>query len=170
MVVPIQSPRFNPRPAFFCGATIYHHIPALLTFVSIRAPRSSAGRRFAAIHLRVSTLSFNPRPAFFCGATWRSGRPEIYQTVSIRAPRSSAGRPTGIQVLIGATAFQSAPRVLLRGDAPLAGLLIWPTTFQSAPRVLLRGDAMGSRSTVHPAGFQSAPRVLLRGDRSERPG
>ena len=36
--------------------------------------------------------------------------------------------------------FQSAPRVLLRGDATLYAITTVPSVFQSAPRVLLRGD------------------------------
>jgi len=62
---------FNPRPAFFCGATT-------LTCV-----------------LPMIIPGFNPRPAFFCGATVQQMKNAIYRQVSIRAPRSSAGRRRG---------------------------------------------------------------------------
>ena len=84
--------------------------------------------------------------------------------------------------------FQSAPRVLLRGDHQALNDAVAKAKFQSAPRVLLRGDvqrlprpntdkAVSIRAPRSSAGrldlswlsttlfgFQSAPRVLLRGD------
>src|ERR1017187_1244940 len=276
---------FNPRPAFFCGATIsptnsaiyytFQSAPRVLlrgdgvvkeqrlvrVEVSIRAPRSSAGRPGRPGRLPHCYGGFNPRPAFFCGATlWRARLPDPQQ-VSIRAPRSSAGRRLKPGCKAGPRAeFQSAPPVLLRGDhlankfghlfhvsiraprssagrrsgkrttactsrsfnprpaffcgatlsrrtpyatwccfnprpaffcgatrtpRPLTSLL-W--RFQSAPRVLLRGDgapcaqtkalssfnprpaffcgatAMRWKDCLRQWEFQSAPRVLLRGD------
>ncbi len=59
---------FNPRPAFFCGATLPNRRGML------------------------QWRSFNPRPAFFCGATGALRINTAYLKVSIRAPRSSAGR------------------------------------------------------------------------------
>ena len=155
---------FNPRPAFFCGATSHtnrYHLSRLfqsaprvllrgdrreagkrhVETVSIRAPRSSAGRPQTAFNL-LTTLQvsiraprssagrhcirrqqsddcqrFNPRPAFFCGATTLLAACGLATGVSIRAPRSSAGRHPNPDVVAAAQWFQSAPRVLLRGDA-----------------------------------------------------
>src|SRR5437870_5601314 len=83
---------FNPRPAFARGATLREIGREHLGQVSIRAPRSHAGRPTSPV--TVTT----------------------FLDVSIRAPRSHAGRRgTGglLKCLIG---FQSAPRVRTRGD------------------------------------------------------
>src|ERR1039457_2800999 len=71
-----------------------------------------------------SCRGFNPRAAFFCGAT--------------NAGPGAAAYPK----------FQSAPRVLLRGDSFCAPDPPCVLRFQSAPRVLLRGDV---RSLVETA-------------------
>jgi len=64
-----EGSRFNPRPAFFCGATGDVVVSGDSFWVSIRAPRSSAGRRFRFAFIFTGISGFNPRPAFFCGAT-----------------------------------------------------------------------------------------------------
>ena len=131
---------FNPRPAFFCGAT-QQYSPKYQRNVFQSAPR---------VLLRGDAYNpgsgrphwcFNPRPAFFCGATWRIRQSSSTFYVSIRAPRSSAGRPDLANWQAFLAWFQSAPRVLLRGDARLAWWRATTCKFQSAPRVLLRGDS-----------------------------
>src|SRR5439155_425834 len=59
---------FNPRPAFARGATQRQIFQGMDLGVSIRAPRSHAGRRVSLVRLNASR-SFNPRPAFARGAT-----------------------------------------------------------------------------------------------------
>ena len=84
--------------------------------------------------------------------------------------------------------FQSAPRILMRGDAdaPSATGTSWVVSiraphshagrhsakahtervglFQSAPRILMRGDVARRGGAGYNVMFQSAPRILMRGD------
>src|SRR6516225_2790043 len=75
--------------------------------------------------------SFNPRPVFSHGAT----------------------RPTGEARALRGSAFQSAPRVLTRGDPRVHRISPWrpPWRFQSAPRVLTRGDIVRKACSKPPA-------------------
>ena len=84
--------RFNPRPAFSCGAT--------------------SGSRWSGSQ----AACFNPRPAFSCGATRYGWCGAGTKAVSIRAPHSHAGRPEPVDNAAGQREFQSAPRILMRGD------------------------------------------------------
>src|SRR5207237_145913 len=112
---------FNPRPALFCGATrltaglppaahlLFQSAPRALLRgdlgpkaiplyqdVSIRAPRSSAGRlcqlEFSRRH---ETLWVNPRPSLFCGPT-PSARHDTatvtYHTISADLPIAAVPR------------------------------------------------------------------------------
>ena len=160
-----------------------------LLAVSIRAPRSRAGRL--------------TRGGLFLGAG----------QVSIRAPRSRAGRPLRPDVAVGFNQFQSAPRARARGDhergarhaerqcfnprpalargatvlgghhdrttrvsirAPrsragrpvITSVPATATLFQSAPRARARGDYPLKATADGLAKFQSAPRARARGDLS----
>ncbi len=130
---------FNPRPALTRGATQFAGGHSRDIRVSIRAPRSRAGRRHRAFtpvrfsrfqsapraHARgdesgvtkqLSLRCFNPRPALTRGATLEIGGLLAAGIVSIRAPRSRAGRPSTAGFCLGANLFQSAPRAHARGD------------------------------------------------------
>ncbi len=154
---------FNPRPACWRGATLTWCAAARCEQVSIRAPRVGAGRRRLHDH-----VVHNP-------------------VVSIRAPRVGAGRPLVVVVLSPKLVFQSAPRVLARGDRNrvesihiLASFNPRPACWRGAtvPRglsrigvvVSIRAPRVGAGRHKLPAGarmsnrFQSAPRVLARGD------
>ena len=173
-VVPALTPFaercFNPRPAFSCGATRHHRA------------------------IGIAVRGFNPRPAFSCGATARNCHGRGGRWVSIRAPHSHAGRHPRWSHEMLYLRFQSAPRILMRGDIPLRISVYHEIKFQSAPRILMRGDSALparqynlARATVSiraphshagrpPSGiqhmaitvFQSAPRILMRGDHSRR--
>src|SRR2546427_85003 len=85
-------PGFNPRPALARGATKTRRVCNLLFRVSIRAPRSRAGRLGRGLGLAAA------------------------EVVSIRAPRSRAGRHHALALRNLEKQFQSAPRARARGD------------------------------------------------------
>ena len=107
--------------------------------VSIRAPRSHAGR-----------LQF-PVDALAPGA------------VSIRAPRSHAGRHPSAGLPVPVVGFQSAPRVRTRGDACQAEQHKRWTSFNPRP-AFARGATYLKVCTRSMTEFQSAPRVRTRCD------
>ena len=131
---------FNPRPAHARGATGYKSRLGRSIGVSIRAPRTRAGRRLG------------------------SNRERRKRPVSIRAPRTRAGRHTLIQTTGVGNLFQSAPRARARGDQLCAQNITNLYVFQSAPRARARGDG-GTYNIVNcRIEFQSAPRARARGD------
>ncbi len=111
-----KTPRqsFNPRPALTRGATAVSWCVAPVVVVSIRAPRSRAGRP-------------GLRPSQPLGLS-----------VSIRAPRSRAGRPTAFSHADFAWLFQSAPRAHARGDQFVALVVVVQACFNPRP-ALTRG-------------------------------
>ena len=112
---------------------------------------------------------FNPRPAFFCGATRGFSSRISSDSVSIRAPRSSAGRLQFDGCTHSITPFQSAPRVLLRGDHLPPHSSASYFCFNPRPAFFCGATLCGYPfARIHPE-FQSAPRVLLRGDVAFRP-
>ena len=139
----IEHSCFNPRPAFFCGATWL------------------AYTRYGQHHC------FNPRPAFFCGATviasFHSG---ILQSMFQSAPRVLLRGDSARQAHTCRyhAMFQSAPRVLLRGDRSADSHGLDALSFNPRPAFFC-GATQGKQSTLGSVVlFQSAPRVLLRGD------
>ena len=129
---------FNPRPALARGATGKDG-PAGPGFeVSIRAPRSRAGRPDMIEQLKG------------------------YFGVSIRAPRSRAGRRGGRGRACGAWVFQSAPRARARGDGNAAPAAAQQVEFQSAPRARARGDARAAPAPTPSRCFNPRP-ALARG-------
>src|SRR5947207_3032242 len=60
--------------------------------------------------------------------------------------------------------FQSAPRILTRGDWSASWFSIRSKAFQSAPRILTPVDTKSRTYWNAPGMFQSAPRILTRGD------
>ena len=133
---------FNPRPAHPRGATWDEYQQHRHIWVSIRAPRTRAGRPARAL-----TVPQDLR-------------------VSIRAPRTRAGRPTITCTTSPASTFQSAPRAPARGDS----YFNWPDVilfqFQSAPRAPARGDIKPDVTLRILSRFQSAPRAPARGDQA----
>ena len=85
--------------------------------VSIRAPRTRAGRLFVDRFFH-RPKRFNPRPARARGATKGTIRRRPRRGVSIRAPRARAGRLAALLQVSRVTLFQSAPRARARGDLP----------------------------------------------------
>ena len=53
----------------------------------------------------------------------------------------------------------------MRGDPIPIGPNMLPIEFQSAPRILMRGDFCALCSLAQSSLFQSAPRILMRGDK-----
>ena len=136
--------------------------------VSIRAPRSSAGRRSFSSVSRAS-LCFNPRPAFFCGATGRGGARGTESEVSIRAPRSSAGRPGPQRSTTTSMQFQSAPRVLLRGDVVHLAQNSQEAGFNPRPAFFCGATNEGGYDTGTPTSVSiRAPRSSAGRRRSEK--
>src|ERR1035437_4072610 len=136
-----------------------------LLHVSIRAPRSSAGRRSGKRTTACTSRSFNPRPAFFCGATLSRRTP--YATWCCFNPRpaffcGATRTPRPLTSLLWR--FQSAPRVLLRGDgAPCVQTKAF-SSFTPPPAFFGGATAMPWKDCLRQWEFQPAPRVLLRGD------
>ena len=100
---------FNPRPAHARGATFSLFVLLRGVYVSIRAPRTRAGR-----------LPYDNQPAHA-------------SDVSIRAPRTRAGRQSPPAPTISATAFQSAPRARARGDSQARAMLCLSSSFNPRP-------------------------------------
>ncbi len=107
---------FNPRPAHARGATSDLMRAKRCSCVSIRAPRTRAGRLWpgSLLAVMVGVSIRAPRT--------RAGRP-LYATsgggwymVSIRAPRTRAGRLGASATSAKYCVFQSAPRARARGD------------------------------------------------------
>jgi len=111
---------FNPRPALARGATRAELARCAGDVgVSIRAPRSRAGRR-------------------------RTTRKTLAVSGFQSAPRARArGDSPRERKRTTPTTFQSAPRARARGDARHPGQCDVPLRFQSAPRARARGDAIG---------------------------
>ncbi len=159
---------FNPRPAQSSGATAARARVPRLTYVSIRAPLSRAGRRCAIavdhVHVRVSIRA----PLSRAGRRLSERQTDL--RVSIRAPLSRAGRRDDLVRSPRLQRFQSAPRSVERGDASDLGASR-ATSIGFNPRPAQSSGA--TRSTMHSAlrrvMFQSAPRSVERGDRSRRP-
>src|SRR5207247_92594 len=106
-----------PRPAFARGATPFTLVVEIAGDVSIRAPRSHAGRRCPGAPLP-KLRCFNPRPAFARGATHRAAFITSPVQVSIRAPRSHAGRRADAR-----SAQIGRPEVSIRAPRSHAGRL-----------------------------------------------
>src|SRR5207249_968427 len=128
---------------FARGATADGFLLALAHRVSIRAPRSHAGRPRSRGEARGDVVVSIRAPRSHAGRPATLTRVEYMIDVSIRAPRSHAGRPWHELDMLGDVKFQSAPRVRTRGDLSGDYLAAAPTMFQSAPRVRTRGDRIG---------------------------
>ena len=141
---PITGPLlcFNPRPAFSCGATWAWPFDTPGGRVSIRAPHSHAGRPFPDVH----------------GLH--------YHLVSIRAPHSHAGRPAHGPAHGPAILFQSAPRILMRGDTTTATANAIAKTVSIRAPHSHAGRQYSNAKHIAELVFQSAPRILMRGDLS----
>jgi len=111
--------------------------------VSIRAPRTRAGRRLVSSLLPPPMPCFNPRPAHARGATW---------TVRLTPPRPCP--------------FQSAPRARARGDRTRTQELLAKLVSIRAPRTRAGRRLVHLDSPHQSAKFQSAPRARARGDSS----
>ena len=107
---------FNPRPALARGATADGLVLSIGRHVSIRAPRTRAGRPCP----ESKRLSFH-RVSIRAPRT-RAGRQMLIsgectqRDVSIRAPRTCAGRQCDKPMFYFPPEFQSAPRARARGD------------------------------------------------------
>ena len=143
------------------------HLRRISSFVdvSIRAPRTRAGRH--AVQTPVSLqLEFQSAPrARARGDIFSAPNASQNLPVSIRAPRTRAGRlftPKCSPVLM--VGFNPRP-AHARGATSRAGSAIAvPCAFQSAPRARARGDFLGSARAFMVISFQSAPRARARGD------
>ncbi len=154
---------FNPRPAHARGATHRFGRQSDRARVSIRAPRTRAGRR------QTTSTKTALRP------------------VSIRAPRTRAGRQHSLELSLCLNEFQSAPRARARGDAFAANTGHGWASFNPRPAhargatfvvgVVGGFDLVSIRAPRTRAGrpcspqrtrcgswFQSAPRARARGD------
>ena len=150
--------------------------------VSIRAPRTRAGRparrstlvrRLGGFnprpaHSRGATAEphaaraacpcFNPRPAHSRGATraWCDVSCTVY--VSIRAPRTRAGRPAEPHAARAACpCFNPRPAHSRGATEGSEGDRMREPWFQSAPRALARGDAVSPACIHLPACFNPRP-------------
>ena len=142
------SRSFNPRPGFSCGAT--RRLPCASPCNTCFNPRPafSCGATDGADRTWYFSWCFNPRPAFSCGATIFEGDGNVlHRKVSIRAPHSHAGRRPRSPTSYATSAFQSAPRILMRGDSRTSDGQSVNGPFQSAPRILMRGDTTRFRPT-----------------------
>ena len=141
-----SAPPQRGRPALARGATSEPGGFADVRGVSIRAPRSRAGRP-------AQSPILQPDPRQFQSA-----------------PRARARGDLDLFSGIGGFAlFQSAPRARARGD-PITTPPPRPRSrFQSAPRARARGDLTVPLNGSFEYSFQSAPRARARGDYSTVP-
>ena len=126
---------FNPRPAISRGA-IGSELSAYVAYdVSIRAPRSLAGRFCAA---RYFVLVY------------------LFQSAPRDLSRGDEAEAQGRAILLG---FQSAPRDLSRGDWRRQSGTPAQSLFQSAPRDLSRGDKRGDQAGYRSCCFNPRPAI-----------
>src|SRR6185503_1930026 len=136
--------------------------PDQVADVSIRAPRSRAGRQFTT-RVWPAVVGFQSAPRALARGDAHDPAPApIGVGVSIRAPRSRAGRPgTGCRSAAWRRSFNPRP-ALSRWATPSLDFPRAADMFQSAPRALARGDWSRASGSRDPPGFNPRP-ALSRG-------